>query len=111
MKTRSVELPRRQRSASYTGITPQSSTGTQGLTPPQPPLQPQSQVSAGLSPVTGQIGGIAPSSSGLLATSSGALTAAGGGGGIGVGVRPRPPQPGTPPQQPAADSYAQEQVS
>ena len=112
MKTRSVELPRRQRSASLTSITPQSSTGTQGLTAPQPPSQPQSQFPAGLSPAMGQTGTLAASNSGLLTTSSGALAAAGPSGGIGSGVRPRPPQPSTPPQQlPAADGYAQEQVS
>ncbi len=117
MKTRSVELPRRQRSSSYSAITPQSSTGTQGLTPlPTPPqapnqgfTQPRGQHPAGLSPSTSQVSGMTSSGSGLLQTSGGAWV----GGGVGGGVRsgPRPPQQVTSPhQQAAVDGLAQEQV-
>lgn len=110
MKTRSVELPRRQRSTSTTGLSPQTSTGSQGLNPqptlPQPPLQPQG---TGVMSLPNQMGlnsasSLPQSGSGLMQTSSGAWTGAGGPG-------PRCPQPATPPQQqPAAGGSTQEQV-
>lgn len=114
MKTRSVELPRRQRSSSYTtGMAPQSSTGTQGLNPQQPPVQPQGPAAPSLpnqmpnQTTPNQVSGTAQATGGLLQTSTGAWTGPGGQGGVG----PRPPQPVTPPQQqPGAEGHAQDQV-
>ena len=128
MKTRSVELPRRQRSSSIPSITPQSSTGTQGINPNHPPAQSQGQTSFGRSQ-SGQVqpdvaqtyasqssggigqssGGIGQSSGGIGQNSSGLLQS-NSGGWSGVGVS-RPSQPGTPPQQQGyADGFGQEQV-